>query len=79
MVNGIVDIVFKDVFKNSFVSDTLTQGDLIGQYSVLSSERVYFDVVAKSPVRVLSLSEQFFATMIDDNKIKGLEDSVNHA
>jgi len=46
--------------ENERVIETLAQGDTIGQFSVLFDERLNFDSRAKTPMRVLTLSLDFF-------------------
>lgn len=44
-----------------YLLDTLKQGDTIGQYSVLFGQALEFNATAKTSVRILTLSENFFA------------------
>ena len=60
IVNGFVDIEIEDTDHNPYLLDTLKQGDLVGQYSVLFGQEYEFKMTAKTSVRVLKLSDHFF-------------------
>lgn len=56
IVQGKVDIEMQDeVTGQKYVLDTLTQGDVIGQYSVLYTTELFFTVRAATYTRVLML------------------------
>ena len=46
---------------------------------MLGNERICFDVIAETSLRVLCLDEQFFAQMIDEEIIKGLDECISSA
>jgi len=61
------------------IIDTLQQGDIIGSYSVFQNDKLYFEAIAASTVRILSLDDQFFTHMVEDDIIHGLCDSLDVA
>ena len=55
IVNGLVELQLVDEEGNVYVLETLGQGDMIGQYSVLFDTQLMFSVIAKTNVRILTL------------------------
>ena len=78
---GFVDLEIIDKHGDVHVLDTLEQGDLIGQYSVLYENFLVFRVVAKSTsVKILALDGQkFFMDLGDTDKIAGLKSAIELA
>jgi len=64
-VEGIIDLIVFDPQGEEYVLETLQQGDNIGQYSVIFNEGFIFTAVAKSSVRILTLSSEFFMKKVD--------------
>jgi len=60
VVQGLVDLKISDADEKEFTLETLHQGDLFGQYSFLYNESLLFTAVAKTKVRLLTLSQEFF-------------------
>lgn len=75
IVNGLVDVEILDADRNKFLLDTLKQGDSIGQYSVLFGQAFEFNATARTHVRILTLSENFFGHFSHeaDSGDKGLD------
>jgi len=65
IVQGVVDLVVFDQDGNEKILDTLSQGDIIGMYSVLFDETTIFSAVTKTSVRILTLDQDFFADYKD--------------
>lgn len=61
VVNGLVEIEVEDNNHNKYLLDTLKQGDLIGQYSVLFGQEIEFNATAKTHCRLLQLPDTFFS------------------
>mmetsp|Transcript_34327 Transcript_34327/g.52595 ORF Transcript_34327/g.52595 Transcript_34327/m.52595 type:complete len:135 (-) Transcript_34327:473-877(-) len=77
VVQGLIELQIFDQDGNKYILDTLKQGDVIGQYSVLFNEGFLFTTVAKTSVRILSLDQSFFVDQKDE--IDGLEDAIFEA
>ena len=83
LVNGVIQLGVDDAFGNQHTLEELTQGDVIGQYSTLFQEAIMFNVKAKTTIRVLTLTREFFEKCSnekdEDNYIPGLEETIKHA
>jgi len=60
VVQGFLELKVFDRNGQDYILETLKQGDMIGQYSVLYNESLMFTAVAKSNVRLLTLDQSFF-------------------
>lgn len=83
IVNGIAELAINDAMGQKHTLEELQQGDIIGQYSTLFEEAMLFDIRAKTTLRVLTLSKDFFAESsknpFSSNYIPGLEQSIRKA
>ena len=66
IVNGLVDIKFIDASQNLINVDTLKQGDSMGQYSVINGNEFEFVAIARTNVRVLSISSELLHHYSDE-------------
>lgn len=80
VVNGKVDLEIMDKSGNIHWLESLQQGDIIGQYTVLYGQDLVFRIVAKSnTVRLLTLSSEFFQEYGDKDIIDGLNAAIKRA
>ena len=77
LVQGQIELVIYDENGNESTLELLNQGDVIGQYSVLFDEEIMFSVFAKTNVRILTLSQEFFRSNLE--LIDGLEEAILEA
>lgn len=77
LVQGRIELQILSPTGEIYILETLKQGDIIGQYSVLFEEQFLFSAVAQSNVRLLTIDQSFF---LDHNdQIQGLAESVEKA
>ena len=80
LVNGCVDLEILGNDGSIKILDTLEQGDIIGQFSVLFHTKLVFRVIAKTTsVRILTLGDDFFVEYGDKDSIDGLSDAIQMA
>ena len=84
VVNGLVDVQIVDGNQNKTTIDTLKQGDLIGQYSVINGDEFEFAVQARTNVRVLYLTREFInyftnEDLVGDRQIEGFMKAISRA
>lgn len=80
IVNGCVDLEIMGKDGSLRILETLEQGDIIGQFSVLFHTKFVFRIVAKTTsVRILTLDDAFFVEYGDKNSIEHLGEAIEMA
>ena len=77
MVQGHVELQIFNKNGETYVLDTLKQGDVLGMYSVLFGESFLFTAIAKKNARILTLDVEFF--LENQEEIEGLDESITKA
>ena len=77
VVQGKIDLKVIDKSGEKFLLQSLKQGDMLGQYSVLFDEPLLFTAHAVSNLRILTIDQSFFMEYKDT--INGLEDAIYEA
>ena len=77
IVKGKVELIVFNEDKSEHVLETLKQGDIIGSYSVLFNEKVFFTARTTTFVKILVLPQEFFRKNKDI--IEGLEEAIMYA
>jgi len=80
VINGSIDLEILDPHGDVITLETLQQGAIIGQYSVLYKQDQVYRMMAKSTtVRLLMLPESFFTEYGDKDKIEGFQKAIRLA
>lgn len=74
VVQGHIELQVYNQFGETYVLDTLGQGDVLGMYSILFNEAFLYTAVAAKNVRLLTIDQQFFLENQDD--IAGLQEAI---